>query len=93
MCLVQADITYIHMACLLCHRACGFVFVKLLLRRWTRLLPSPPPPSRIRASIAQFQQELIGHVREAVSAIQDKFRHRYEVRSHRLSSCIVYGTD
>ncbi|CAM9412658.1 unnamed protein product, partial [Ectocarpus sp. 12 AP-2014] len=34
---------------------------------------------RIRASIAQFQQELIGHVREAVSAIQDKFRHRYEV--------------
>lgn len=35
---------------------------------------------RIRASIAQFQQELIGHVKEAVSAIQDKFRHRYEVR-------------
>lgn len=35
---------------------------------------------RIRASIAQFQQELIGHVREAVSALQDKFRHRYEVR-------------
>lgn len=34
---------------------------------------------RIRASIAQFQQELIGHVKEAVSAIQDKFRHRYEV--------------
>lgn len=34
---------------------------------------------RIRASISQFQQELIGHVREAVSTLQDKFRHRYEV--------------
>ncbi|CAM9222420.1 unnamed protein product, partial [Laminaria digitata] len=43
---------------------------------------------RIRASIAQFQQELIGHVKEAVSAIQDKFRHRYEVSEAKALSSL-----
>ena len=47
---------------------------------------------RIRASIAQFQQELIGHVKEAVSAIQDKFRHRYEVRFF-AELCGQFSTD
>lgn len=64
--------------------------------RFHRITLQPPPfllsgrtlarsfRVRIRASIAQFQQELIGHVREAVSAIQDKFRHRYEARLRRV---------
>lgn len=46
----------------------------------SRVLSAAVTVGRIRASISQFQQELIGHVKEAVSALQEKFRHRYEVR-------------
>ncbi len=34
---------------------------------------------RIRASIGQFQQELINHIREDVEALQEKFTQRYEI--------------
>ncbi|CAM9128550.1 unnamed protein product [Discosporangium mesarthrocarpum] len=42
---------------------------------------------RIRTAISQFQQDLIGHVKESVTTLQDKFRHRYEV-----SEAKTYGS-